>query len=445
MADLTPEQAIEKLRTLPEDKQRAVLGRLSPEIRKGILTSLQAPKTAGEKYNAARASGSLPKKDVYTYRSPKEALQQRGDELAVSAQENQNTSAGITGGTPKFSGTGPNRKLSYDVTPGSLKERVQAGLMSGVDEIGSVAAKGAGGLLDWKTAIATAGLATPVTAPLSTAYFMTQGVKGVAEGATDIRKNGLTPENAQNTLLSGATAVGSAAGDFESPTKSVGDLRRAAADRFRGTARKVTQVEPALKEATTKAADTHANTLSEHAETSENVAKRGELAKQIDTQSQELHGHLSKVEQSVAKEANAKFDRVRAKIGNPQAPADELVATVKNVEQNVLQNIPENIKEFRAIMQHEPLPEDIKGTAEAHGFQLEGTEPLTWEKLQSLKSRLDARLRNARNMNGDLKRAVYQTRDAVVGEMGKMADANGAQGEWAEAQRLLASVQGGFP
>ena len=392
MADLTPEQAIEKLRTLPEDKQRAVLGRLSPEIRKGILTSLQAPKTAGEKYNAARASGSLPKKDVYTYRSPKEALQQRGDELAVSAQENQNTSAGITGGTPKFSGTGPNRKLSYDVTPGSLKERVQAGLMSGVDEIGSVVAKGAGGLLDWPTAVATAGLATPVTAPLSTAYFMTQGVKGVAEGATDIRKNGLTPENAQNTLLSGATAVGSAAGDFESPTKSVGDLRRAAADRFRGTARKVTQVEPALKEATTKAADTHANTLSEHAETSENVAKRGELAKQIDTQSQELHGHLSKVEQSVAKEANAKFDRVRAKIGlkNPgQAPADELVATVKNVEQNVLQNIPENIKEFRAIIQHGHLPDRFKGRGEVRtekGFELEGTEPLTWEKLQSLKS-----------------------------------------------------------
>ena len=37
-------------------------------------------------------------------------------------------------------------------------------------------------------------------------------------------------------------------------------------------------------------------------------------------------------------------------------------------------------------------------------------------------------------MNGDLKRGFYQTRDAVVGEMGKMADANGAQGEWAEAR-----------
>src|ERR1017187_656431 len=41
MADLTPQQAIEKLRALPEDKQRQVLTRLSPEERKGIIAQLQ--------------------------------------------------------------------------------------------------------------------------------------------------------------------------------------------------------------------------------------------------------------------------------------------------------------------------------------------------------------------------------------------------------------------
>lgn len=39
--DLTPDQAIEKLRALPEDKQRAVLMRLRPDERKGILGKLQ--------------------------------------------------------------------------------------------------------------------------------------------------------------------------------------------------------------------------------------------------------------------------------------------------------------------------------------------------------------------------------------------------------------------
>ena len=42
MQDLTHDQAIDALRKLPEDKQRDVLGRLTPEERQGILTKLQA-------------------------------------------------------------------------------------------------------------------------------------------------------------------------------------------------------------------------------------------------------------------------------------------------------------------------------------------------------------------------------------------------------------------
>lgn len=41
MADLTADQAIEKLKTLPEDRQRAILSKLSPDIKKGILSKLR--------------------------------------------------------------------------------------------------------------------------------------------------------------------------------------------------------------------------------------------------------------------------------------------------------------------------------------------------------------------------------------------------------------------
>ena len=37
---MTPEEAIAKLKALPEDKQRQVLGQLSPEDRSGILKQL---------------------------------------------------------------------------------------------------------------------------------------------------------------------------------------------------------------------------------------------------------------------------------------------------------------------------------------------------------------------------------------------------------------------
>lgn len=212
---------------------------------------------------------------------------------------------------------------------------------------------------------------------------------------------------------------------------TVGKLRQST----KGFARKVTGVEPAVKDAVTKAAEQHEGAVTSNEAQKQAGVERAGQAKAVDEHSVKVREHLEKVEGSVAKEANAKFDRVREKIGNPETSAGPLVETVKGVEANVLQNIPENIKEFRAILKLEPLPEHIADAVRAHvGFEPEGTEPLTWDKLQSLKSRLDARLRSRSAMNGDLKRALYQTRDAVVDEMGKMADVNGAQGEWQDAR-----------
>lgn len=205
-------------------------------------------------------------------------------------------------------------------------------------------------------------------------------------------------------------------------------------ERFQPTARKVTGVEPAVKEAVTKAAEKHSTALEANEEQKAAAQDRGAQAKTVDEQSAGLKTHLDKVEQSVAKEANAKFDKVREKIGNPSADPTPLLETVTNVEANVLQNIPENIKEFRSIMRSTPIEGPIRDFAVAQGTSMVEPEPMTWDKLQSLKSRLDARLRSRSAMNGDLKRALYQTRDAVVGEMGKMADANGAQGEWQQAR-----------
>ena len=44
---MTPQEAIAKLRALPEEQQRAVLGQLSPDERKGILTQLSGPSVPG--------------------------------------------------------------------------------------------------------------------------------------------------------------------------------------------------------------------------------------------------------------------------------------------------------------------------------------------------------------------------------------------------------------
>jgi hypothetical protein len=169
----------------------------------------------------------------------------------------------------------------------------------------------------------------------------------------------------------------------------------------------------------------------------EQVALRGELAKTVDQQSNQLGEHISKVEASVGREANQKFEQVRAKIGNPEVDAQPLVDLVKSVKTDILQDIPENVKEFNAVLRHEAPPEFLADAYEkAVGEPLEGPEPLTWDKLQSIKSRVDARLRAARTrpMNGDLKRALYSVREGVVDAMGTAAEANGAGAEWAEAR-----------
>src|SRR5882762_842407 len=59
MADLTADQAIEKLRTLPEDKQRQVLTALSPDERKGILTKLQGAPAGTKKKSTSYSSEAV--------------------------------------------------------------------------------------------------------------------------------------------------------------------------------------------------------------------------------------------------------------------------------------------------------------------------------------------------------------------------------------------------
>ena len=193
------------------------------------------------------------------------------------------------------------------------------------------------------------------------------------------------------------------------------------------------------------------------------VARRAQIAKDVDQESVSLGKDINDLESKVYQQADANFNNVRNKIGNVQAPPDALIATVKNVEKNVLQDIPENVKEFRSILKLENTSEEmtkfrndvmagqgmqgmkyedlsperravVDDIVDRLGIQASASVPLTWDKLQSLKSRLDARLRNARGLNGDLKRSLFAVRDAVVDEMGKMATAKGAGVEWANAR-----------
>lgn len=318
-----------------------------------------------------------------------------------------------------------------------------------------------------------------------------------------------SPENVESVLTTTAGVVGAAAtagtGKPSATLNKVGELRRS----VQPFARKATGVESAVKEEVGRVAEKHGETVIKNTEDrvntikgnlrqqrearteidrgkiqtaeenrgieaenkakQESVAKRGETAKTVDEQSTALGKSIDAVESKVYKAADTKFNDVRGKLGitetnkGPELPPEPLIATVKDVQTNVLRDIPENIKEFRAILNmegEEAGPLSIGGGGEVSpgepGYEqvrqayvdeglLEENKPLTWDKLQSLKSRLDARLRSRRPMNGDVKRALFQTRDAVVGEMGKIAQQKeGASASWQDARSFWRQMKEDF-
>lgn len=303
-------------------------------------------------------------------------------------------------------------------------------------------------------------------------------VDPVASAAADYKSGKVTPSAALSVLPEAiGVGIGSqAASEIGARGLSkVGELRTTMKEGVQPFARKATQTETALKDAVTDAAEKQGtaleknkaervSTVKENLEkqraantkidqerqavqeknkgielknktAADEVAKRETAAKLVDQQSVKLGEHIGEVEKSVAKEANAKFDAVREKVGNPETSVAPLVDAVKNVETNILQGIPENIKEFRSILGHgEDVPEGLRAAfEEATGELPEGPEPITWDKLQSLKSRIDARLRKGR-MNGDLKRGLYSVQDTIVNTMGDIAEAKGAHDIWQDAR-----------
>lgn len=435
MADLTAEQAIEKLRGLPEDKQRAVLSKISPDQRQGILDLLRTPQTAGERYMAARRSGSLPKKEITSFSTnPQQALAEAGQEAGEIAQEYQR------GATPAMF-----REGKY-VGDRSLLEQAANAIASGTFEMAGVGAKLASGLTDWKTA--TAFLVGKLSPPAAGAFFASTGAKQAYDA---LQTGKATPENVQNFLmgLSGVAAgtAGGMSGEQVSPAKIKAQL----AEKAHSFARGATEARPAVKAAVEKAGE---------------VGQRVELSKSVDQQSTALGKQIEGLEKRVGEEANRKFEAVKEKIGagkpgEPTVSPEKVISAANVAQNNILQNIPENVKEFRAILKmsgeseemgelrqqvmqgqgmsgnYADLSPERKGLvddlARTYGGEITEGQPATWTRLQRIKTNIDTALRS-RSTPPIQKYALRFVLDSVVDTMGQIAESKGATAEWQDAR-----------
>lgn len=112
----------------------------------------------------------------------------------------------------------------------SLASRFGHGVLSYLPATAQVVDKAASGLFDPKNAVATAALASPVTAPAGASYLATQATGQLTGLTPGINRGDYSPDNIQNALLSGSTLAGVSAGmtaprPFKAPTPAVDPIR----------------------------------------------------------------------------------------------------------------------------------------------------------------------------------------------------------------------------
>ena len=429
-------------KSFDQEKRTRLLGKMSPEQKKKLRGMLEAKPNA-----SAKAAPEI----VYTFRNPREFLQQDAARLRDVAQQEQFKGSPDIYKEGKYAGQRP------------YLERLGHGLLSTAAETGAVAEGMVAGLGDWKNQAAiAAGVVDPA---IPAAYFMAQGTIGGGKAGADIVRSGVTPENTQDLLLSGSTVAGAGA-SAESP--AAGRVARTPGyfrEKFQPFARKVTGVEPTVKEAVATAAEKHGETLasrpaelkehfektrdvkSQNAEAEEAQSRKSALNTGIDKMSTELGTQIGELDKQVRAQANEKYAAVREKVGDATVPHEGLVQAVKNAE-GKLKGSAESIKVFQDIMGRAgddvvmsggkpfgpgtTLYESVKASPE--GIP-NAAKPVSFSDLQGYYSELGDKLSSG-NLPGDVYQAMKSLREDIGGKMQQMADSRGAGAELGQAQKF---------
>ncbi len=513
MGDLTKEQAIEKLRNLPEDKQKQVLLGLAPEMRKGILDQLQTPQTAGQKYMQARRSGALPTYDVSSFvKNPQERFGEIAGEAGRLATEYQReaTPEKFTQGKP--AGTRP------------FLEQMGRGAQSMFYEGEGVAAQLAGGLMDPKTlAVFVVSKLSPAGMLAAASYFGLQSSQQVADA---IRSGQISPENAQKFLLGLAGMSGSAAmageqtpatikeriGRFKAGAQRVGrqvtgpesglrqEVRRQAEGYQKAVPENKAKLEETIRDNTEKIQasrfregeerfalqkknkEIEAENVRKTQEAETRKTQRQESLVKVEETSKAARTKIEQVENGIWQEANRKFDAVKAKIGvdQPGEPVAESQVLLDKIKAEEAGLAPEQAGLLRRMTKmvepqeeiagatstirrevmtsqgmkgsYEALPANNKAVvdgivnmdiARRYGADIGKGDPVTWGKLQSMKTATETAMRSP-SIAPVMKRALGAVDDTIIDMMGQMAESKGATAEWQEAREFYTNWRKDF-
>lgn len=381
---------------------------------------------------------------------------QESGQIAQQYQEAKGPSVS-QGGQPIITGTGKDRRLTYSgIKDRPFGELVVNDLMSKLYDTTEVGAKLAAGFTDPKTlaAFVVSKLGAPGALAAAT-YFGYQGTQGLVDA---IRSGKLTPESLQNGLLSMAGVAGSvgmageAGGRGIVPTKPA-EIKAAVMEPLRSTARGLSEARMGLRQKVFAAAQQHpldVQAQQEAVQTAEGIKESG---RQLETHSLKAKANVEGVEHRAWAEGNQRFQQTRelvgaGEVGEPESPSAPLTDTVREAEAG-LEGHPESITLFRQILKLEGdqatvAPGELRrATMEKHGIEgdykdlapdekrhvdelaaqeMKGT-PLTWDKLQRIKTVAEEAMRK-RSTPPAIKNALSLVDDKVVEIMGQMTETN---------------------
>lgn len=387
----------------------------------------------------------------------------------------------VQGGQPQITGTGKDRRLTYSgisdqpiytpgmkgVEPPRISGLVVNDLLSGLYETTEVGAKLAAGFTDPKTlaAFVVSKLGAPGALAAAT-YFGYQGTQGLADA---IHSGKLTPESLQNGLLSMAGITGSAAMGGEAgsrgivPTKPA-EIKAAVTEPLRARLRGISGAREGLRAKVFAAAQQHPLDVKAQAEAVKTAEGIKESGRQLETHSLKAKANVEGVEHRAWAEGNKRFQQTRelvgaGEFGEPELPSQPLLDSVHEAEAG-LEGFPESIPLFRRILKLEGdqatvSPGELRrATMEKHGIEgnykdlapdekrnvdelaaqdMQG-QPLTWDKLQRIKTSAEEAMRKDSTPE-IIKHALRTVNEKTVEMMGQMADTNPlARASWQGAR-----------
>jgi hypothetical protein len=390
MPDLSPDQAIQALKGLPEDRQRAILGRLSPEVKRAIMEKLSTPAESPRLQPEARTLGN--------YGSEIARGVGRGlkNDVVGAVDTVRHPIDTVTGLAKQGADTVKAVRQEYrDNAAAPMGQRVTAAALAGLEQAPVV-----GGMVQ-KAEQGGTELASPEAAGAAAEGITTYAAPEIAG-----RFVGPMTRSLKETVRKGSqTAVGAGESAVKSSvTKTAADAGKEAKATIKSN-----------REATAEHAGKTADVKQENAEAKRAQDKIAPTQEKLKTAGRELQAQIETARNKALKVGNEKYNTVNEALSNFPADGEKMVGAVEAASEKISGS---NTK-----------PAILKDMSD----RVFKDESFDYSDLQGYYSELGKELSKG-TLPGDVYHALDTLHESIGDEMQRIADSQGKGAQLTDAR-----------